>query len=333
MVRRLAGMTLAIAISLTALGAEAQSTEAAKQEAQKLYQDAAKDMDAKEYARACPKLEAARKILPDHIRTAMSLAECYDKLGEPATAQEAFGFARALAHEQKNTDKLAEIDAKLVALKPRVPHLILSIPKEFSTLPGFAILRNGAPVPVAQWDKPISLNPGKYQIEVSAVDKKPWKTTVEIKAEKDTTLEIKPPWNDPPAIENSSGTSGTSPSGNGSDSPNPPSSTLRAIGIAGISLGAVGVGIGAILGGVAVAKNSASDSGLCNASNVCNQEGFDLRTEARAYGNLSTTALVVGSVLLASGVVLVVVGGKNTSEKTQASLWVGPSSVGVRGMW
>ncbi len=326
MIRWIVGSALLAALGLSPAGAQAQASDADMKEAQKLYQDAAKDMDTQDYARACPKLEAARKILPEHVRTAISLAECHDKLGEPATSLEAYNAARALAHTQKNTDKLAEIDAKLAALKPRVPHLTISVSKNVAMTPGLTISRNNVPVPVAQWGKSVALNPGKYQIEVTAVDKSPWKITQEINMGQNAAVQIKPPWSDDD--DDDTGTAGAASNGK-------PGAPLRTVGVIGISVGAAGLGVGAILGAMALSKNNASNDGHCNARNICDQTGYDLRTSARSLGNGSTAMLVVGGVLATTGVVLFVVGGKNKSpsDNGQTSLWVGPTSVGVSGKW
>lgn len=336
MVRGISGLAVVLGVGLSAPLAHAQPTDAAKQEAQRLYQDAAKAMDARDYAQACAKLEVARKILPEHIRTAISLAECYDKLGAPATALKTFQEARALANAEKNTEKQTEIDTKMAALEPRVPHLTISVPKDIASLTGIWITCNSAPIPATQWGNAIAFNPGTYQIEVRAIDKAPWRTSAEVQIGKDSTVEIKPPWNTPPtAPAADQNVPRPEPTISIAETPPAPSSPLRTVGIVGISLGVVGMGAGAILGGMALSKNNASDDGHCKANNVCDQIGFDLRTEARSLGNGSTAALVVGGVLLAGGVVLVVVGGKNkeSRDKGQTSVWMGPTSVGVRGRW
>lgn len=301
-------------------------------EAQKLYDEAAKDITAKQYGTACPKLKAAQTIVPEHIRTAISLAECYDKLGEPATALETFEGAQALAQKQNNTDKLTEIDTKLAELRPRVPHLTIVVPKEIATLPGMSILRNRIPVAVGQWGKPVAVNPGTYQLEVTAVDKSPWSTSTKIQLGHDTTVEIKPPWNVAPEKTTDKPEKLAEPP----QPTTPTGSPLRTLGIVRISLGAVGIGAGAILGGLAISKNDASkENGMCDARNVCNQMGLDLRNESLTFGNASTALIAVGGALAATGVILVAIGGKSKKDKETAetSILVGPTQLGVHGRW
>ncbi len=86
----------------------AQTPDArAKIEAQKLYEDGAKDMEAEAYSRACPKFEAAFKILPDHIRTGVTLAECLDKWGKPASALSVLEKVLPLAKARNDKAKTA----------------------------------------------------------------------------------------------------------------------------------------------------------------------------------------------------------------------------------
>jgi hypothetical protein len=330
--RRIQTAILVIVSGLSLPFARAEDVDPAMQEAQKLYQDAAKDMDRQAYARACPKLEAARKIVPNHVRTAMSLAECYDKLGQPASALDVFKQAKSLASDQGKTDKQIEIDAKVEAIRARAPHLTIIVPRQIASLPGLSIVRNEIPIPVSQWGTAVPINPGKYELEVTALDKAPWKTPVEVQMGKASTVEILPPWDVPAKPDSGAGDGGAStPAATSS-----PKKILRTAGFIGIGLGAIGLGAGAILGGLAVSKNNESDNGHCQPDNHCDQIGFDLRTEARTMGNASTAAIVLGGVFLAGGVVSVVLSGKvkeSSGNAPQTSFWVGPSSVGVRGRW
>ncbi|MBK9266171.1 MAG: tetratricopeptide repeat protein [Polyangiaceae bacterium] len=336
--RRIHFAFFTVALMLMSPIAHAEEKEAARQEAQKLYQDAAKDMDQGQYRRACPKLDAAREIMPGHVRTAMTLAECYDKLGQPATALIVFEDARILASAEGKLDKVAEIDSKLATLASRVPRLTLAVSRNVAALSGFSIVRNGVPIPVTQWGEAVPVNPGTYHIKVTALDKAPWQTSAEIQIGQAVTIDITPPWSvpagpPPKTVENDK-------SSDPRTNPAPPivqrSSRLRTAGFVGIGIGVVGVGVGAILGGLAVSKNNDSDDGHCKPNNVCDQIGFDLRTEARTMGNASTALFIVGGLATAGGVILVTASpspGKGQEAKARAGLWIGPSGVGIRGQW
>ncbi|MBK9266720.1 MAG: hypothetical protein IPM54_43910 [Polyangiaceae bacterium] len=296
----------------------AQSGAAAANEAAKLYQDAAKDMEKGQFSPACPKLEAARKILPEHVRTAMTLALCYEKIDKPADALELLEATKPLAVDQKSTDKVNEIEGRIKELKTRVPKLVVVVPDGIAATPGMSIARNGVPIVASKWGTELAVNPGSYEIEVTALNKEPWKTSATAKVGATERVEIAPPWQSEPA--------------DAPVEPRTPMSGLRIAGFAGIGLGAVGMGIGAVLGGLALSKNAESKDGHCNASNVCDDVGKELRRDAITFGNGSTAAFVVGGVLATAGVVLVVMG-KPKEAGAQTSVWVGPSSVGLRGQW
>lgn len=298
----------------------------ARAEAQKLYEDGAKDMEVDDYARACPKFEAAFKILPEHIRTGLTLAECLDKLGQPAAALEVLESVSVLAQAKGDTKKMAEIEAIMVDVDSRVPRIILEIPKDIATMPGFSVSRDGVPVPRAIWGKPIPLESGNHEVEASAVDRETWKKEVVLRVGDRTTVVVEPAWEKikPKVI--------VLP---GHKWPN----RMRVLGILGISVGAAGLATWGILGGVAMSKNNAS-IGHCDAKNTCDAEGFNRRNEAISLGHGATGALVAGTVLTAAGVTLLLISrsakktpGTDGAEAPKAALWVGPSGFGVRGTW
>ncbi|MBK9263810.1 MAG: hypothetical protein IPM54_28905 [Polyangiaceae bacterium] len=303
--------------TLLPVSAFAQQPDAqAKAEAQKLYEDGAKDMEVDAYARACPKFEAAFKILPDHIRTGLTLAECWDKFGRPATALGVLERVAPLAKARGDNDKMAEIDGLIADLNKRVPKLTIRVPDALSKLPGFAITRNGTPLPAASWGTEVPLDPGEYEVEASAVDKPSWKTMVKLETGNAKTVEITPGWEIPK-------TDAPPP-------PPPPSTGLRTAGFVGLGLGALGLGAWGVLGGLAISRNS-SANGHCTPDNICDDIGFNDRREAITLGHGATVGLIAGGIFAAAGVTLVVLSPSSKSKST--SLWVNPSGMGVRMTW
>jgi Tetratricopeptide repeat len=298
----------------------------ARAEAQKLYEDGAKDMEAEAYSRACPKFEAAFKILPDHIRTGLTLAECLDKLGQPAGALKVLEAVKALAEAKGDTKKLAEIETIMADVDSRVPRLTLSIPNDIATMPGFAVTRDAIPVPRGLWGTAIPLESGKHEIEATAVDRPTWQKEVELRVGDRVTTVVEPIWEKPkPTVIVVPGQEG----------PN----RLRVAGIVGIGLGAAGLVTWGILGGIALAKHNAAQ-GHCNAQNMCDAAGFTQRTDAISLGNGATVALVAGGLFTAAGVSLVLIArsGKKGApngvvEPAQTRVWIGPAGIGLRGTW
>lgn len=333
------GIAFAILFASSAAGAQQQPDAKDQAAASELYAKAKREMEAGEYARACPRLEAARKILPDHVRTGMTLAQCYDKARQPASAWAELKRVRPLAEAQGRADKVIEIDAKLADLEGRVPRLMIEVPAEIGALPGFAITRNGTPIVTARWGKAEPVDPGVYEIEATALGKAPWTAQAEVKEPGESVaVNVAPPWAIPARVAEKPAVEVKDKRPSRPASPAAPS-WMRTAGFVGMGVGAAGLGVGAVLGGMALSRKSASDDGHCMANDHCDQAGFDLRTEARVLGNGSTAAFIVGGVVLGAGVTLFVLSPSDSKrkeageERARASLLIGPSGLGIRGAW
>ena len=295
-------------------------------EAEKLYGAAAKDMAAGDYAHACPKFEAARDKAPEHVRTGMTLAQCYAEWGKAGSAYEELQRVRILAVQQNKQDKVEAIDEQLVKVRKKAPKLEIRVPAQIKDLAGLSIVRNGKEVTASQWDASVPVNPGTYRVEATASGKDHWEASVNVnEAGKTITVTVSPSsWNV------------TEQSGNAS-APSTSSSKMRVLAFVGLGLGAAGLVAGGVLGGLAISKNK-DGAAYCNEQNACTRAGYDLRLDAYNLGNGSTAAFIAGGVLFGAGVLLVGLAPskKIASDEKQAlhvETWIGPSSIGVRGFW
>jgi hypothetical protein len=84
--------------------------------------------------------------------------------------------------------------------------------------------------------------------------------------------------------------------------------------------------LGAIFGGLTFATESAA-RGLCPDPKCPTQAGVDKHDAARRQAAVSTVAFTAGGALLATGVVLLVIGGK--AEKPAASAYLAPAPGGL----
>jgi len=299
-------------------------------EAEQLYVAGAADMAAGKYDRACPKFEQARAKVPEHVRTGMTLAQCYESWGRPGSAFEELQRVRPLAVRQKKTDKVVAIDKQLAGLEQQASKLSIHVPAEIKALVDLSIMRDGKIVPPAQWDMAVPIDPGTYRINATATGKDAWTTSVDVKEPgKTIAVIVSPPsW---VSVEQ------TPPLNDGVSQPSVPSSKMRVMGFVGVGLGAAGIAVGGILGGLAISKNK-EGAAYCNAQNACQQAGYDLRLDAYNMGNGSTAAVIAGAAFLGGGILLVSLApsAKNTSASkptVHVETWMGLSSVGVRGSW
>jgi hypothetical protein len=103
------------------------------------------------------------------------------------------------------------------------------------------------------------------------------------------------------------------------------------------SVGAVGLVVGGVFGGLSISQHNQAES-VCPASGCPTQQGVDRWNAARLDGNVSTAALVVGGAALVVGVVLWLTGAPpakpgDTPKPGIAELGMGPGSITLGGVW
>jgi len=317
--------------------ASAQTDPQAETAARALFQQADAEMAEGKFAQACPRFEEAKRLVMNHINTGIKLAECYVGQNRTASAWNELSRVRALAVTQNKTDKVEIIDERLAQVMPKVPSLRVDVPPSVASIAGISIRRGEVELGAGQWGLPLPVDPGTYTLRATAPGRKAWEQQVDVKQPETagdkapvvvTIGEL--------ALDESAK---PKPVGEGNGPVAAPSSSmsgLRVTGIVGMSLGAVGLGVGAVLGGMAISRYGGAD-GHCNDNNHCDQVGFDARTEGIALGKASTAAFVAGGLVAATGVVLFAVSPKQRDEsgagQGQMSLRVGPGNVVLRGEW
>lgn len=325
-----------LAIVLAAGSARADRA-ADLQVAQALYNAAVKEMIAKDYAAACPKLEEAARLVPEGIGVRLTLASCYEGLGRLASASATYQIAESLAARERKAEFQRTARDKAAALAPRLATLRIVVSDEVRALPGLEIRRGGSLVGAAQWGLQLPADKGKHVLVVTAGDGRKWEASATI--EQDATqvdLRVELPKAEPQATP-------AAPSPPTPPPPPPAAAPMHPRRIAGIAVGATGLAAvvaGAALGVVAIVeKNRSNAVGFCNGTNHCSNEGADLRWASLRAGNWSTAMLIGGGVALAGGVVLFATAPagekKPEAEKAPAaaSLVLGPRGLAVTGAW
>jgi hypothetical protein len=139
------------------------------------------------------------------------------------------------------------------------------VPEATRAVSGLAITRDGLPVAAEQWATPTLMDAGKHEIVATASGHEPWKHQLELTDGTKLSVRVKafepaPGPKTAPAVAEAPVTT-----------PAPQRTWQRPAGIAVMGLGAVGVAIGAVLGGLAIGKNSES-----NRDNHCDANPRDL---------------------------------------------------------
>jgi tetratricopeptide (TPR) repeat protein len=319
--QRLLPLGLLALVLATALDAVAADPLDPKDEAaaQALYTQATAEMDAKSFETACPKLEEATRLVPAGIGARTTLAECYEGMGRLASAWSTLEIARSLAERAGQKDRAAQIAEKAAALRPRLAFLTVTVPPSVRGLPGLVVHRDGVTLG-AVFDTPLPVDRGTHSIEVRAKGYLPFKAEVRIAAD---------------GVRETVNVPGLRPdAGAGAPAASPAPGWPRKAGFVALGAGAAGLVAAGVLAGLAVGKKDESNAGPCDAGNICDNEGLELRAQAVSLANGATAALVVGGVLAAGGLALVLVApspGPAKQPVKAARVSLGPGSVWLRG--
>ncbi len=322
--------------------------------ARPLFEEGRKLMKAGKTAEACSKFEAAAR-LTQTSGVRLNLAVCWEKLGRIASAWEMYEEARAIAERAGDKAQLELSEKGKMALEPKLPHVLVSVPAAVGAVQGLHVMRDGEPVLSGAWGVAVPVDPGTHEISASAPEHRPWSTKVDIQAGAATVTvtipqldaESMPVVVAPPAPEHvapsltapsrgSSGSTFGAPSDATPAQPSAPGSTQRWLGIAAAGLGVVGLGIGSYFGLHASSlKNdylSHESGGHCSDAE-CQADS----QSAASAGNASTAFFVAGAVLAGGGVALWLTAPKGSESGVSAKVvsLVDPRTAGVavQGAW
>jgi hypothetical protein len=168
----------------TGLARAEGTTDAEK--ARVLFKDARGLVAEGKYAEACPKFQQSLK-LDNGIGTKFNLADCYEHVGKTATAQTLFLEVAAVARQAGQADREHAAEARAKSLEPQLHTLTIDVKGKQS---GLTILRDGVEVAPSNWGAPQPVDPGTYEIGVTAEGKKPWSRKVEVPRSGDAAIEI-----------------------------------------------------------------------------------------------------------------------------------------------
>jgi hypothetical protein len=249
-----------------------------------LFEEGKRLMAASSFDAACEKFAASNR-LSEGIGTSLWLGDCHERTGRLASAWYWFRAAADLA--AKRDDKRREVaSAKALALEPRLSKLRIE-----SSNRAVTVLRNGAVVKPEELATDVPVDPAIVRVEARAAGKKPWSTVVDLRKEGVHTSVFVPPLADavtpfvPPAK----------------------ASPLRTIGFVGVGVGVLSLGASLALGGVAIAKQRASNDGHCHDANLCDAEGLALRDTALSFARASTAFFAIGLGAAGTGAILIAV--------------------------
>lgn len=307
------------------------SNEAQVAQAQTLFNEAAELTSQGKFVDACNKLEASLE-LHDGAGTAFNLARCWQKIGRTASAHAMFETVLRKTTELGQTERADAAREKLLALTPKLSYLRIELSER---APGTEIRRAGEIVPESDWNKAVAVDPGEYELRVTAEGREPWSLEVKVVDPASTVSVIVP------QLTNKPKPVAKKPLAKPQPKPAPVaeksgSNLNRTIGIGAAAVGVGGIALG-IVKGVQYMGLHDDAKAVCPASVNCTADEIarhdELLADSRSARNWSYVGFAVGGVALASAGYLLFIApsGKEKPKvgRIDATPLLGPDLVGA----
>jgi hypothetical protein len=144
-------------------------------EAEALFEDGNRLMQAGQLAQACDAFEASNRI-EARAGTLIRLGECREQTHQLASAWSAYKDALARA---KDEQKKAFAAARIAALEPVLSSLTIDVPAP-ARVDGLQVTRNGQLVLRASWSLAVPVDGGAYRVVASAPGRRDWTASVAV---------------------------------------------------------------------------------------------------------------------------------------------------------
>lgn len=267
---------------------------------------------------ACPKFEASQQ-LDAGLGTLLFLADCYEKAGRLASAWATFREAAGVARARGEMDRAEIARVRSTALEPEL--LQLRVEALAPTPVGFAVTRNGVPIPVAALGTAVPVDAGTWVVRAQAPGFQAFEASVSLRQsdpKQPYVLRIPPLIADPGAPASSPPVPAaasqdapvTEPPARGVDSSemNERKDSLQSQQTIGLIVGGAGV-VAAIASAVfSVIASSENDDSFAGCRqddpNLCDANAKAKRDSALNHASIATVAGVIGGVAIAGGATL-----------------------------
>lgn len=287
--------------------------------------------DAGDFKGALEKLDRAYALYPAPTLGLYS-ARALVKLGRLLEGSRRYLEVSRATLEADATDQLKQAQADATAeygvLEKRIP--VLRVEATNAAMTDIAITLNGTPVASSELAQGRRLDPGKYVVQgVHGSETKSTDVVLRESEQKVAVLQFTAPAAAPPPPIVGTAPSPSTPTDPGKPKP---ASSQRTFGWVLLTLGGIGVGVGAVTGIMASGKKSDLEN-ACPDLSHCPESS---RGDVDSYNNLRTVSsigFIGGGVGVAAGIVLVLTAPKTPPEKSRRGVqpFVGLGAAGVRG--
>jgi hypothetical protein len=315
-------------------------------------------MAARQYAKACPKIQESQRQAPA-ASTLLELAICHEKQGKTATAWREFN---AVIRQGVGTDASSKTArSHLNAIEPRVSRLTINGRPGVDTR-AIHLTVDGLPIEDTAWGTPMPVDPGNHVIVASVGGEQQWsgrvsigeyadQKTVEIPvgqaasssapqaaAKPEPTVEVTEKLEKPPT---------DAPKEEDEPDRRPERPHRPATGYVMLGAGLVGIGVGTYFGVKAISLRSKSDEKCLRG---CTQEAVDFNNDAKTAAWGANIGSGVGALVFGIGSYLLlkplspirkdtIVPEEKDEKSDSASIWlvpqIAPTSAGASfgGAW
>ena len=323
---RFVSLTPALCLALHAGSALGQASASDKASAEALFDQGVRLMKQNGFAEACPKLEQSNRIDPA-VGTLLYLGECYERVGKTASAWATFREASSLATNSKQADRARTAAARAQELEPKLSRLSIELAPEVARIEGVVVKRGNQRLEPSLYGTPLPVDPGEYRVEVSAPGYEVWSTPITVAAGGGSaSVRV------PGLVKTAESPAAPSAAPLPAPAPEPAApaeapaatassqglSTQQVLGLVVGGVGVVGVGLGSYFGVRAISRNSDAEE-RCPA-NLCDGEGLKLSEDADKDAGVANIAFIGGGVLLATGAVLYLTGGRSDAGADRVAL-------------
>jgi hypothetical protein len=174
-----ARLCLAATLALACLTPRDATADNTRTSAQALFDEAMKQMDEREYDRACPNLEEVEKLMPGKVGALLELARCYEEWGKTASAWRRYRTAAALAARLFDPRE-ANASAKVDQLTPRLPRLLVAVAPANRAIQDLTVQLDGRNLSAAEQATALPVDPGRHLVIASASGKKSWTGSIAV---------------------------------------------------------------------------------------------------------------------------------------------------------
>jgi hypothetical protein len=159
-----------------------------KAEADRLFEQGRELLAKGERAEACKLFDDSFRKDPRAVGTMLNLGLCREEVGQVASAVRFYAEARDRAHDQNLPEHQEAAERKIAMLSPRVPHIAIALPPNTS---GARVLLDDTVLAADQLTD-VTVDPGTHSIVVTAPDKLPYDTKLDVKEGEHAKIVVPP---------------------------------------------------------------------------------------------------------------------------------------------